>query len=69
MMLPCALVFRSEEVIEEMARAVVVAFVEVELSAVKFWSVVDPVWRRLATVTRPAVALTVPVKFAAELMV
>jgi hypothetical protein len=33
---PFAFVFKSDEAIEEIARAVVVAFVEVELRAVKF---------------------------------
>jgi wyosine [tRNA(Phe)-imidazoG37] synthetase (radical SAM superfamily) len=57
------------EVRDEIARFVVVAWEVVAFNAVKFWRVVEPVWRRLAIVTRPAVAFRVPVKFAAEDMV
>ena len=38
----------------------------VALIAVKFWRVVEPVRRRLERVVSPAVAVSVPVKFAAE---
>jgi hypothetical protein len=51
---PEAFVLRSDEAIEEMARAEVVAFEVVALRAVKFWRVVEPFTRR------------VPVKFAAD---
>ena len=40
-------VLMSEETIEETAKLVVVAWVEVELIAVKFWRVVEPFTRRL----------------------
>ena len=48
---------------------VVVAFVEVLFTAVKFWRVVLPVTRRFESVVRPAVAVRVPVKLAADEMV
>ena len=47
----------------------VVAEVEVELMAVKFCKVEEPVRRRLDKVERPPVAVNVPVKLAAEEMV
>ena len=40
-----------------------------ELEAVKFWRVEEPVRRRFERVVRPAVAVRVPVKLAAEEMV
>ena len=55
---PCALVLRRDETMEEMAREVVVALVEVEFRAVKFcavkfWRVVEPDTRRLESVVMP----------------
>ena len=44
---------------------VVVAFVVVLFTAVKFWRVVEPVKRRLLKVVKPEVTFKVPVKFAA----
>ena len=52
-----------------MAREVEVAFVVVEFIPVKFWRVEEPVTKRLERVERPAVAVKVPVKLAAEEMV
>ena len=46
-----------------------VALVEVELSAVKFRSVEEPERSRLESDVSPAVAVSVPVKLAAEEMV
>lgn len=46
-------------------RFVVVALVVVEFVAVKFCNVVEPFNRRFESVVRPAVAVRVPVKFAA----
>jgi hypothetical protein len=46
-------------------RLVEVALVEVELRAVKFWRVDEPVTRRLERVVRPLVTLRVPVRLAA----
>ena len=66
---PLALVLRSEELIEEMAREVVVALVPVAFTKVKFCKVEEPVRRRLAKVVSPPVAVTVPVKLAADEMV
>jgi len=51
---------------EMMAKRVVVAFVEVELRAVKFCRVEDPESKRFERVVRPPVAVTVPVKLAAD---
>jgi hypothetical protein len=65
---PILFVLRSEEVIPVIANFEVVACVEVELIAVKFWSVVEPVARRLANEPRPA-AVSEPVKLAADVMV
>ncbi len=47
-------------------RLVVVAFVDVELMAVKLRRVVEPDRRRFEREVNPAVAVTVPVKLAAE---
>ena len=48
-----------------MKKEVVVALVVVEFCAVKFWRVEEPVRRRFENLVRPAVAVTVPVKFEA----
>ena len=53
----------------EAKKLVVVAFVEVELREVKFWKVLEPVTRRFESEVKPPVAVSVPVKFAAEEMV
>jgi hypothetical protein len=50
---PLAEVLRSEDVIVEMARLVVVACDEVELTAVKFWRVDEPLARMFAKVPSP----------------
>ena len=50
------------------ASSVVVAFVVVALTPVKFCSVVEPVCSVLLKVERPAVAVKVPVKLAEEEM-
>ena len=57
----------DEAVVEK--RLVVVALVEVELRAVKLRRVEEPLIRRLEREVRPPVAVRVPVKLAAELMV
>ena len=49
---PLPSVLRRLEMMEETARLVVVAAVVVELTAVKFWRVDEPVERRLAKVAR-----------------
>ena len=66
---PRALVLRRLEVIPVMANLDVVAWVLVLLTAVKFWRLDEPVTRRFERVVSPAVAVRVPVKFAAEDMV
>lgn len=58
------MVFRILETMDEMASDVVVALVEVELSAVKFCSVLDPVTNAFESVVRPPVTFNVPVKLA-----
>jgi len=50
---PVAFVFNREEVIDEIARLVVVAAVPVALRKVKFCKVEEPVERRLPTVAKP----------------
>ena len=50
-------------------RVVVVALVVVELTAVKFWRVEEPVSKRFERVVKPPVAVSVPVKLAADEMV
>ncbi len=54
---------------DEIASEVVVAFVVVLFTPVKFCNVVEPVRRRFAKVANPPVAVSVPVKLAAEEMV
>ena len=51
--------------IDDEKKFVVVACEEVELTAVKFCKVLEPVTWRLDSQVRPPVAVTVPVKFAA----
>jgi hypothetical protein len=46
-------------------KLVEVALVEVELIAVKFWRVDEPLTKRLERVAKPPVAVRVPVKLAA----
>lgn len=59
---PVEFVLRSAFDMFAIAKFVVVAFVDVELSAVKFWSVDDPVARRLPNEPRPeAVSVVTPV--------
>ena len=57
MMDPCAFVLRSVEARLALVRASddEVAFVEVLLSAVKFWRVLEPVVKKLPTEARPEV--------------
>jgi len=57
---------RLVEEATEAKKLVVVAFVEVELRAVKFCRVEDPESKRFERVVRPPVAVTVPVKLAAD---
>ena len=45
---PEEVVFRREEAMDEIAKLVVVAFVVVDLSPVKFWNVEEAVVRRFA---------------------
>jgi hypothetical protein len=60
---------RLVEEATEAKKLVVVALVEVELRAVKLRSVVEPLIKRFESEVNPPVAVTVPVKFAAEEMV
>ena len=50
-------------------KLVVVALVPVAFTKVKFWRVEEPVSKRLESVVRPLVTVSVPVKLAAEEMV
>ena len=65
---PILFVLRRLEVIPVIAKLEVVAFEEVEFTAVKFWKVEDAVARRLANEPRPA-AVSEPVKLAVDDMV
>jgi hypothetical protein len=56
--------FVDEAVVEK--RDVVVALVPVALTNVKFWRVEEPVSSRFESVVSPPVAVTVPVKLAAD---
>jgi len=61
-------VFTKEEMMEETAKLVVVAWVEVELMAVKFWRVEDEFTKRLPKVPRPVMEAELTVRRPLALM-
>ncbi len=74
MMEPLALVFSSEEVMPEMASAVVVAAVPVAFTKVKFWRVVEPMTNKspeelMVVVAEPPILKELPVKRLAKELV